>query len=83
MHKRTVKKVIRFLEQCIRENGINVSQIILFGSHAIGNATSESDIDVVVVSGDFRRKNIFKRVDMMGDAEIRTIREFHVRSTSS
>ena len=78
MHKRTVKKAIRFLEQRLKESGLNVSQIILFGSHSFGNATADSDIDLVVISEDFRRKNIFKRVEMTKDSERQTIREFHV-----
>ncbi len=45
---------------------------------AKGTATDESDIDIVVVSEDFKRKNIFKRADMTKDAEIRTIRKFMV-----
>jgi predicted nucleotidyltransferase len=57
---------------------LKISRIIVFGSQAKGTATEESDIDIVIASEDFKRKNIFKRADMTKDAEIRTIRKFMV-----
>jgi predicted nucleotidyltransferase len=47
-----------------------------FFDTAKGTATEESDIDIVVVSEDFKLENIFKRADMTKDAEIRKIRKF-------
>ena len=63
---------------CLKEKGLKVSKIIVFGSQAKGTATEESDIDIVIVSEDFKRKNIFRRADLTKDAEIRTIRKFMV-----
>ncbi len=48
------------------------------GSHLSGTAGEGSDIDIVIVSEDFRKKNIFKRVDLIKDAEIQTIKKFLV-----
>jgi predicted nucleotidyltransferase len=62
----------------LRTNGINVSEIIVFGSHAIGCAAANSDIDIVIVSNDFRNKNIFQRVEMIGDTHAATISEFMI-----
>ena len=47
MAKRAILKVVKFLEQCMKENGLNVSKIILFGSQAAGKATKDSDIDIL------------------------------------
>jgi Nucleotidyltransferase domain. len=76
MAKRTVKEVIKFLARCLRDKGLNISKIIVFGSYAYGKATDESDIDVVIVSDDFRGKNIFKRAELTKEAEIMTIKNF-------
>jgi len=57
---------------------LKVTRIIVFGSQAKGKTTEESDIDIIIVSEDFNRKNIFKRADMTKDAEIRTIKKFMV-----
>ncbi len=78
MAQKRAKEVVHFLSNCLKEKGLRVSKIIVFGSQAKGTATEESDIDIVIVSEDFKRKNIFKRADLTKDAEIRTIRKFMV-----
>lgn len=78
MAKRKVKAAVEFLERCLREGGVTPSKIILFGSQAKGKATKESDIDVVIISEDFRNKDIFERAAMTKDAEIRTLRKFMI-----
>jgi predicted nucleotidyltransferase len=78
MAQKRAKEVVHFLSKCLKEKGLRVSKIIVFGSQAKGTATEESDIDIVIVSEDFKRKNIFKRADLTKDAEIRTIRKFMV-----
>lgn len=47
-------------------------------SQSTGRAEAESDIDVVVISDDFRIKNIFRRIELIKKAEIQTIRKFMV-----
>jgi predicted nucleotidyltransferase len=69
---------VRYLRERIEENGVRVDRIVLFGSHAKGTATEDSDIDVVIISEDFRRKNRFKRAEMTGRAERDTIKKFMV-----
>jgi predicted nucleotidyltransferase len=78
MAQKRAKEVVQFFYNCLKEQDLNVSRIIVFGSQAKGAATGESDIDIIIVSEDFKRKNIFKRADMTKDAEIRTIRKFMV-----
>jgi len=46
MAKRQVVKVVDFLANELRKNGLTISKIILFGSQAKGRASAESDIDV-------------------------------------
>lgn len=78
MAENKVTRVIRFLEKNLKEKDVHASKIILFGSHARGKATPESDIDIVIISEDFRNKDIFERVGLTQEAEIRTIRKFMV-----
>ena len=70
--------LVQFSYGCLKEKGIKVSKIVVFGSQARGTATEESDIDIVVISEEFKRKNIFKRANLTKDAEIRTIKKFMV-----
>lgn len=78
MAKGNVIKVVKFMEAALRRQGFHSSKIILFGSHAKGSATEESDIDIVIISEDFRDKDIFERLKLIKDAEILTIKKFMV-----
>lgn len=42
----------------LKRKGIKVSQVILFGSHAKGNAKPDSDIDIAVISSQFGRNTL-------------------------
>ena len=78
MAEKTVLNVVRFLEKCLAGAGLNITKIIVFGSQVKGAAREDSDIDIVIVSDDFRGKDIFERVKMTGKSEVLTIREFMV-----
>lgn len=78
MAEKKVLSVVRFLGKCLEEKGLNVSKLVLFGSHAEGKVSADSDIDIVIVSEDFRGKNIRERVKMTGEPEVRTIEKFLV-----
>lgn len=78
MAERKVLNIIRYFEERLNESGMNVQKIILFGSSARGTAGEDSDIDIAVISTDFRGKNIFKRAPLIKYAEVSTIRKFLV-----
>lgn len=42
----------------LKEKGIKISKVILFGSHAKGMATPDSDIDIAVISSQFGQDNL-------------------------
>ena len=42
--------------------------LILFGSHAVGTAHEDSDIDLVVISSSFSGKSYWERIDILTDA---------------
>lgn len=75
--EKLIETIEYFKNQLLLE-GIKVSKIILFGSHAAGTSTVESDIDIVVVSDDFLGKSIFDRVRLLNQADARTIKKFMV-----
>ena len=78
MVRTKVQRAVRYLEQRLRDGGVNVSRIVLFGSHARGRGTADSDLDVAIVSEDFRGRGILERADMTTQAEVETIRKFLV-----
>jgi predicted nucleotidyltransferase len=52
LKKSETEKIYKFV-QLLKQRGVNVSKVILFGSYAKGKADSDSDIDIVVVSTQF------------------------------
>lgn len=55
-------QISSLLRRLLKEKGINPSKLVLFGSYATRKETDESDIDLIVVSPDFRDKGLFERV---------------------
>jgi predicted nucleotidyltransferase len=69
--KRDVKKIITEYINRLNRLGIEVSQIILYGSYAKGNPREYSDIDIAVVSQTFNKLDIFERQDLLSKAHHR------------
>ena len=76
MDKRTILKLVNYLAECFEEKGVSVSKIILFGSYAQGNATKDSDVDLAVISDNFRRKGISKRAEIIGPVHYKVVEKF-------
>lgn len=66
------------MKERLQETGVNVQKIIVFGSQANGKFKAGSDIDIIVISSDFKNKDIFKRARLTKEAEIMTIRKFMI-----
>ena len=73
-----VLEAVNFFGAVVRQNGIHIQDIVLFGSSALGSASPRSDIDIAIVSGDFTGKDIFERALLTKDAEIQTVRKFKI-----
>ena len=76
MVKSKIVEAIKFFENCLKENGLNISKIILFGSQSTGKATIESDVDILIISPDFKNKDVFERATLTKEAEINTVKKF-------
>jgi len=67
MAKREIIKIKKVLIELLKEIGISVEKMIIFGSYAKGKEKEDSDIDIIVVSKDFRNKDIFEVVYLTKD----------------
>lgn len=61
---RAIRKYLRVLQ----ENGVNIQQVFLYGSHAKNQAHRDSDIDIIVVSENFSGKELLERLRILGRA---------------
>lgn len=64
MAKREIIKIKEILIKLLQERGIHIEKIVVFGSYAKGKESKDSDIDLIIVSKDFRNKDIFERVEL-------------------
>ena len=72
--RREIKEIIaRYIDE-LDKLGIEVSQVILYGSYASGKQMEYSDIDVAVISPTFTKLDIFERQGILSRAH----HKFHV-----
>jgi predicted nucleotidyltransferase len=58
------EEIVRLAIERLQQK-IQVQQVILFGSHALGQADAWSDVDLAVVSPDFSRMSHRKIMDLL------------------
>jgi hypothetical protein len=56
----------------VEKSGIKVSRVVLFGSHARGEADEWSDIDIIVISPDFDAPDPRDLVNRLWEATVTT-----------
>ena len=78
MDKATINEIILFLKDLLIKSGLNVDSIAIFGSALSGEMHEDSDIDLIIISADFRNKDIFERSQMTMKPEIVTIKKFKI-----
>ncbi|MBI5361403.1 MAG: nucleotidyltransferase domain-containing protein [Planctomycetes bacterium] len=64
MAKKELLKISHILLHRLRDKGVIISKIIVFGSYTSGRRKQDSDIDIVIVSKDFRNKTIFEKTEL-------------------
>ncbi len=75
MAKRTpeLKRIVKRYRAQLEKMGIRPARILLYGSHAAGTAREGSDIDLIVISSDWKKYNHRERLEMLGIASARIL----------
>ncbi|MFH1258313.1 MAG: nucleotidyltransferase domain-containing protein [Elusimicrobiota bacterium] len=68
MDKSAVLVIIQDFKKALESKAIKIKRIVLYGSYASGKYREGSDIDLVVISDDFRDKSYWERIDLLSDA---------------
>jgi uncharacterized protein len=58
MDKKQAVRIINRFTKRLRQEGISIDRVILYGSYAAGNVRRDSDIDVAIVSKDFGKDRV-------------------------
>ena len=75
MAKRTpeLKQIVKRYRLQLEKMGIRPARILLYGSQAAGTAREGSDIDLIVISGDWKKYNYRQRLELLGIASARIL----------
>lgn len=65
-----ISHLIKEYQKELEALGVKTKKIILYGSHASGKAGKDSDIDLVVVSNDFKNMDLWERLRLLGRARM-------------
>ena len=63
---RKVTEIVRQYVEALRQHGVKVERVILYGSFAKGQPREDSDIDLVVVSESFQEMDLRERLEVLG-----------------
>lgn len=64
--RQKIKTIIGLYKQELKRFGIKAEKIIRYGSYAKGKARHDSDIDLIVISNDFKNFNLRERLEVLG-----------------
>ncbi len=67
MDKTAVIKILARFHKEIEARGIRPLKVILYGSYVSDSNWEGSDIDIVVISDDFKYKSYWERIDILSD----------------
>ncbi len=65
-----INRIIAQYRQRLENLKIKVKNIFLYGSYATGKADENSNIDLVVISDDFKDIDLWERLSLLGRARI-------------
>ncbi len=78
MDKERILEVVEFMKHMLHENGITSPEVILFGSRNGGTPKETSDVDMIIISPAFEKKDIFQRSELVTSSKLAVIRKFLV-----
>jgi predicted nucleotidyltransferase len=73
MAQEAIARVIERFKKQLMAMGIQPERFILFGSQAHGDSAYGSDIDLIVISKDFAKKDVRERLELLGIAAARIL----------
>ena len=73
-----INKLSVTITELLSAQKVDVDCVILFGSYANGKQSKDSDLDLIVVSPSFRRKDIFEKTEMILNVNSQLIEEYEI-----
>ncbi|HET8671036.1 MAG TPA: nucleotidyltransferase domain-containing protein [Candidatus Saccharimonadales bacterium] len=70
---RELKQIVKRYRIQLEKMGIRPTRVLLYGSQASGTAREGSDIDLIVISGDWKKYSHRQRLELLGIAAARIL----------
>lgn len=64
--RQEIKRIIKRYTTELEKLGITTKRIMIYGSYAKGHPREWSDIDLLVISEDFKGRNLRERLEILG-----------------
>ena len=77
--RQAIKKIVDQYRAVLEKFGIHAERVVLYGSFAQGKDRADSDIDLVVISQDFKGLNLRERLEILGKAAARVMKPIEAR----
>ena len=74
-----LKRIIRRYRAQLIKMGIQPKRVLIYGSQAAGTAREGSDIDLIVISDDWKKFNRRRRLELLGVASARILEPVHAQ----
>jgi predicted nucleotidyltransferase len=68
-----LKRIVKRYRNQLEKMGIRPTRILVYGSQASGTAREGSDIDLIIISGDWKKYNHRERLELLGIAAARIL----------
>jgi len=68
MDKKSALDIVTRFRKAVESRGIAVNKLILYGSYARGDYREGSDIDLILISEDFKKHDYWSRIDILSEA---------------
>ena len=68
MDKAAVLNIVADFKSSIEKRGIHIDKLLLFGSFANDNFNALSDIDIAVISDDFKNMDYWERINILSES---------------
>lgn len=78
MAERKIIKAKEIIKEYFKLNKLKLKQIVLFGSHSTGSSNGNSDIDLAVISPDFKNKSLFEKAKITGNLDWELVKKTNV-----
>jgi uncharacterized protein len=78
-----LKRIVKRYRIQLQKMGIHPTRVLLYGSQAAGTAREGSDIDLIVISDDWKNYNQRQRLELLGVAAARILEPIQAQGFTS